>query len=480
MIISKKARLLLLTAALLQTSPYAIATSEAIPGEYIVFLKQDNAVQISSKSKIKIKKRFSKIAKGFSAQMTATEHAEMMKDPNVLRIVPNITFKLDLPIAAKAAGVQPAPTWGLDRLDQKLLPLDDNYNYQYSGAGVTAYIVDTGINYQHEDFEGRASFGFDAYNDGKMGKDCNGHGTHVAGTIGSRTYGVAKDIKLVAVRALDCTGAGDSAGIFAALDWIAANAKGPSVVNMSIGTPRFPMLDEAVKKLASMNIHVVVAAGNENQDACNVSPSAAPEAITVAASDMGDIRAPFSNCGACVDVFAPGLFITSAAFNSNTGTAVMSGTSMAAPHVAGVVALYLQENPTITSTELNQTIRAAASKSVIKNAQSMNANMIQSDPSEQLAPAPVPKPEPVPAPIPEPTPAPAPIPEPIPAPAPIPEPVPAPAPIPEPTPAPDFENAPAPVIAPVPAPAPAPIKVRPGKGKKSRIDRISRFTRSRY
>jgi subtilisin family serine protease len=243
---------------------------------------------------------------------------------------------------------QPEATWGIDRLDQHDLPLNQTYLYNASGRGVHAYIIDTGIRVSHNEFGGRAEHSFDSIEDGEKGNDCNGHGTHVAATVGGNLYGVAKGVRLHAVRVLNCKGSGSIAGVIAGVDWVANNRQLPAVANMSLGGGKSDALDDSVRRAVAAGITFVVAAGNENADACTRSPARTSEAITVGATSNDDARASFSNWGRCVDVFAPGHEILSAWPTDDASTRVLSGTSMAAPHVAGVAALFLERNASAT------------------------------------------------------------------------------------------------------------------------------------
>jgi subtilisin family serine protease len=240
-----------------------------------------------------------------------------------------------------------APSWGLDRIDQRKLPLDSTYRRSSSGAGIVAYIVDTGIRYTHTEFQGRAAFGFDAF--GGDGSDCRGHGTHVAGTVGGASYGIAPGVLLRSVRVLDCAGGGTSATVVAGLDYIATQPVG--VVNLSLGGPRDEPIDAAIATLTARGFAVTVAAGNNRFDACLFSPSRAPSAITVGATAASDNLATYSNTGPCVDLYAPGSSIISAIHTTDLATAWMSGTSMAAPHVAGVIARRMGQGMTARAAE---------------------------------------------------------------------------------------------------------------------------------
>jgi len=272
--------------------------------------------------------------------------------------------------ASQACRVQQDATWGIDRLDSRDLPLLSNYTYSRTGAGVDVYIVDTGIYTGNVDFEGRAIWGANFVGDGKD-TDCNGHGTHVAGTVGSATYGVAKGVTLIAVKVLGCSGQGTTSGVIDGIAWTANQAsskKKPSVANMSLGGGASSAMDNAIKGAIGAGVTFVVAAGNDNADACNYSPARVPEAITIGAtgtSSNQDIRASFSNYGTCVDVFAPGLEITSTWIGSPTAINTISGTSMASPHTAGVAALLLEEYPSAAPDDIAQLITSTATPDII-------------------------------------------------------------------------------------------------------------------
>ena len=294
---------------------------------------------------------------GFVVKMTPANMKAMLADSRVELI------EQDQMMSANAT--QTGATWGLDRIDQADLPLDSQYTYTDNGTGVTAYIVDTGILTSHSNFGGRASGGADFINDGNGTNDCNGHGTHVAGTVGSTTWGVAKNVSLVPVRVLDCGGSGSNSGVIAGVDWVAANASKPAVANMSLGGGSSTALDNSVKNAISTGVMFVVAAGNSNSDACVGSPNRVPEALTIASSTSSDARSSFSSWGSCIDLFAPGSSITSTWSNGSTNT--ISGTSMAAPHVAGAVALHLQSNPNATPSQVASAITGNAVSGKISN-----------------------------------------------------------------------------------------------------------------
>src|SRR5262245_57363311 len=268
-------------------------------------------------------------------------------------------------------------TWGIDRIDQRNLPLSGTYTYNFTGAGVHAYIIDTGIRATHQNFGGRVSSqGFTAINDGNGTNDCNGHGTHVSGTVGSSTYGVAKGVTLHAVRVLACTGSGATSGVIAGVDWVTQNRILPAVANMSLGGGASAALDTAVNNSINSGVTYAIAAGNSNANACNSSPARVPAALTVGATTMTDARASFSNFGTCVDVFAPGSSITSTWSTSDTATNTISGTSMATPHVTGVAALYLQQFGNQSPSAVAQAIVNNATTGVVTNPGSGSPNRL--------------------------------------------------------------------------------------------------------
>lgn len=251
-------------------------------------------------------------------------------------------------IQMSTVGIQEKPEWGLDRIDQESSKLDDRYEYPTAKRQVYAYVVDTGVRISHDEFEGRAEHGIDTVSNDSDSTDCNGHGTHVAGTIGGKTYGVAKDVKIVGVRVLDCRGSGSVSNIVEAINWVIENRKDPAVVNMSLGGGKSKTLDNAIGALVRSGVTAVVAAGNDDKNACNYSPARLTDAITVASTQKGDRRSSFSNYGDCVDIFAPGSSIKSSWYRNDNETKTISGTSMATPHVAGVAALVLASDESIS------------------------------------------------------------------------------------------------------------------------------------
>lgn len=341
-----------------------------IKNQYIVILNKDAgpskdfAQNIAKQHAGKVLQSYDTVLKGFAIYLLDTAGAAfieaMKKNPHVLSVESDTIVNID-------ATTQSNPDWGLDRIDQKALPLNSTYSYLQTGSGTTAYIVDTGILSSHQEFSGRVLSGYTAISDGNGTTDCNGHGTHVAGTVGGTTYGVAKNVNLVPIRILGCDGSGASSNVIAGLDWILKNGKKPAVVNMSLGGEANASLDSAVENLFNNGYVMVVAAGNSNTDACSSSPARVSKAITVAATDSTDTRASYSNYGSCVDIFAPGSQINSSWIGSNTATKVLNGTSMATPHVVGVVAEMLQSTPTATPQTISTDLLNQASNNVVKN-----------------------------------------------------------------------------------------------------------------
>lgn len=350
-------------------------TPNAVDGSYIVVLNDSlnaksvstAATQLADRYGADVAKTYSSALDGFSVKASEAEAKRLAANPSVDYVVQNQRVH--------ATETQsPTPSWGLDRIDQAELPLDDSYTYSTTADNVTAYIIDTGVDASHEDFGDRVQPGQDFVDGGGDGDDQQGHGTHVAGTVAGSEYGVAKGASIVPVRVLDANGSGTTEGVISGVDWVAQNAEGPAVANMSLGGTADQALDTAVEGAIEAGVTFVAAAGNESADAGNGSPSRVESAITVAASDENDAQAEFSNYGSVVDLYAPGVDITSAAMGG--GETTMSGTSMAAPHVAGAAALYLADNPQATPAEVSEALTSSATEGAISNPTGETPNLL--------------------------------------------------------------------------------------------------------
>ena len=344
-------------------------TEKPIDGQYIVVLKDDvarlaheNSIASANLPEVaqvahgmarrhgaRLERSFSHALRGFVVQADDRALVRLLTDERVAYVEED-------GIVSISQTTQTNATWGLDRVDQRDLPLNGTYTYDTTASNVYTYIVDTGVRPSHTDFGNRVLTGFTAINDGRGSNDCNGHGTHVAGTVAGSTWGVAKAARIVPVRVLNCQGSGTNSGVIAGMDWVAANHIKPAVANMSLGGGASTATDNAVTNMRNAGVTVVVAAGNENQNACNVSPGRSGDAITVGSTTNTDARSNFSNWGSCVDIFAPGSSITAPWHTSNTATNTISGTSMAAPHVAGIAALFLANNPNATPAQVESAV----------------------------------------------------------------------------------------------------------------------------
>jgi subtilisin family serine protease len=346
---------------------YIVMLNDSVVGEKGAFsIAPYVADDLASRHRGKVQYIYKHAINGFSVQMSEADAEALSQDFRVALVEEDGIVTAD--------ATQTNPPWGLDRIDQRNRQLNGTYVNNWTGAGVRVYVIDTGIRTAHSQFGGRASNVFDAF--GGTGADCNGHGTHVSGTVGGSTYGVAKSALLRGVRVLDCNGSGSTSGVIAGVDWVRQNHIAPAVANMSLGGGVSTALDTAVNNLHNANVTIAVAAGNSNANACNSSPSRAVNAITTGSTTSTDARSSFSNFGTCVDIFAPGSSILSAWFTSNTATATLSGTSMASPHVAGAAALYKQANPSASSTTIRNALVNNATTGVITNAGTGSPNRL--------------------------------------------------------------------------------------------------------
>lgn len=389
----------------LETSiPDSKANSGIIKDQYIVVLSKkpakkdsraDAALEALTKEvgkmpNARLKGTYRFALTGFVAQLTPAQAEKLLKDSRVVSVIADRYVKLE-EVEETVVAVQDYPIYGLDRIDQRDQLMDRAYSYTSAGTGVTAYIIDTGIRNTHSEFNGRVTLGHDfvltypdendVLNSSEPGEDCHGHGTHVAGSVGGMTYGVAKDVNLVNLRVFGCTDGSPYSRIIHAVDWVTENAVKPAIVNMSLGDPVADLevlADEAVQNSIASGVTYVIAGGNSSMNACDFSPARVPEAITVGASNIENNMASWSNYGECLDLYAPGVYILSAGIVDDTSTRYMSGTSMAAPHVAGISALYLSNNPQATPAEVHQAVVLNSTPNMISGVPSGSSNLAYS------------------------------------------------------------------------------------------------------
>ncbi|MFF7250263.1 S8 family peptidase [Embleya sp. NPDC008237] len=357
---------------------HIVAAAHPIPGRYIVVLREgahtaadahERSAALAGSYGGRVRQTYGSALSGYAADMSESQARRVAADPRVAFVeqdgVEEITDTQSDP-----------PSWGLDRVDQPKLPLDRSYTYPNGAANVTAYVIDTGIRVSHRQFEGRASVGFDAVGDGNNGLDCNGHGTHVAGILGGRDYGIAKQVKMVAVRVIGCANTGSTSQLIQGVDWVTAHATKPAVANVSIRGGLSAAKDAAFRRSIAAGVAYVAGAGNDGANACDYSPGRLPEAITVQNSDASDRRASTSNYGSCTDLFAPGTSIVSAWKDGDTATRTASGTSMATPHVSGAAAIYLSAHPAATPAEVQAALIGAATPDRITSAGAGSPNRL--------------------------------------------------------------------------------------------------------
>ncbi|WNV90528.1 S8 family peptidase [Umezawaea sp. Da 62-37] len=351
--------------------------AETVPGSYLVVYKDGatgDANTLATRYQGELGRSFSSALHGFSVRGLSEQQARRLAaDPAVDYVEQNAVVRLQ--------DTQTDPIWNLDRIDQRALPLDRKYTYDNTASNVTAYVIDTGIRKSHSEFEGRASSGYDFVDNDSDATDCNGHGTHVAGTVAGKTYGVAKKARIVSLRVLGCDGTGSFEGIISAIDWVTSNGVKPGVVNMSLGgNGSNATMENAVRRSIAAGFTYALAGGNNGQDACGFTPARTPEAITVGAVDQAGKRSVWnssasSNYGTCLDIWAPGTAIRSASYSSDTGYTEMGGTSMASPHVAGAAALYLGANPGATPKQVRDALVASATGNILTDVKTGSPNL---------------------------------------------------------------------------------------------------------
>jgi subtilisin family serine protease len=387
--IIKKNVLVLATALALGLAANAHAaelrfSNNPVQGQYIVVLKENVAALSTERSSaprvsvlasnmaslhgVKVTRSFNHALRGFVVTANDRALAGLLMDDRVAYVEEDGYMY--------ASATQTGATWGIDRVDQRALPLNSSYTYNTNASSVHAYIIDTGVLGTHTQFSGRMGNGYTAITDANGTNDCNGHGTHVAGTVGGTTYGVAKGVTIHPVRVLGCNGSGTNSGVIAGMDWVTANHVKPAVANMSLGGGASTATDDAVARMTAAGVVVAVAAGNDNGNACSYSPARAASAITVGSTTKTDARSSFSNFGTCLDIYAPGSSILSAWYTSTSATNTISGTSMASPHVAGAAALYLADNPTATPAQVTSALSASATNGVVTDAKTGSPNKL--------------------------------------------------------------------------------------------------------